>query len=264
MNLKVEGFLTVVALSWVTTIDGFVPCYYNRGLSSSPLCSKDNKLLSAVILSAKKKRRKRKSTASTTPTSFEPVGDVIGDDDELPEFELEPKVASSESGGGDKLETTAKVDGSTITRAQMGRIKPMMEAKDLLRDRSLESELPFGEEMDAEPLPSFAEYIQNGPGTTTDGGQPQPTGKKKARQAERQAAAKSIADEEAEAGKLKELAATILSKVPFLGVKEGEEFTQIKVIETLTWLGIYSLVGWEVFINSPFFERAAPLSPAVF
>lgn len=33
---------------------------------------------------------------------------------------------------------------------------------------------------------------------------------------------------------------------------------------TKAWLGIYLLIGWEVYINSPLFDRAAPLAPLVF
>lgn len=32
----------------------------------------------------------------------------------------------------------------------------------------------------------------------------------------------------------------------------------------IAWAGIYILIGWEFYINSPLFERAAPLAPVVF
>ena len=32
----------------------------------------------------------------------------------------------------------------------------------------------------------------------------------------------------------------------------------------MAWVGIASLIGWEAFINSPLFERAAPLAPVVY
>jgi len=38
----------------------------------------------------------------------------------------------------------------------------------------------------------------------------------------------------------------------------------VKVIENATWFGIACLVLWEVYINSPFFERAAPMAPVVY
>ncbi len=33
---------------------------------------------------------------------------------------------------------------------------------------------------------------------------------------------------------------------------------------SIAWLGIILLIVWEAYINSPLFERAAPLAPVVF
>lgn len=38
----------------------------------------------------------------------------------------------------------------------------------------------------------------------------------------------------------------------------------VKVTENGAWVGIGFLVVWEIYINSPFFDRAAPLIPAVY
>ena len=46
--------------------------------------------------------------------------------------------------------------------------------------------------------------------------------------------------------------------------KEKEPFNALKLIENATWFGIGTLVLWEVYINSPFFERAAPMAPVVY
>ncbi|KAL3804996.1 hypothetical protein ACHAWO_001854 [Cyclotella atomus] len=43
-----------------------------------------------------------------------------------------------------------------------------------------------------------------------------------------------------------------------------EGLNVLKLLENGAWLGIGLLVVWEIYINSPFFERAAPLIPAVF
>ncbi|GMI36187.1 hypothetical protein TrCOL_g6975 [Triparma columacea] len=44
----------------------------------------------------------------------------------------------------------------------------------------------------------------------------------------------------------------------------GDDLTFIKVVEKATWAGIAGLVIWEAYINSPLFERAAPMAPVVY
>jgi hypothetical protein len=38
----------------------------------------------------------------------------------------------------------------------------------------------------------------------------------------------------------------------------------VKVLEAGAWTGIYLLVAWEIYINSPFFDRAGPMAPVVY
>ena len=38
----------------------------------------------------------------------------------------------------------------------------------------------------------------------------------------------------------------------------------VKVTENGAWVGIGFLVVWEIYINSPLFDRAAPLIPVVY
>ncbi|GMI27239.1 hypothetical protein TeGR_g2846 [Tetraparma gracilis] len=40
--------------------------------------------------------------------------------------------------------------------------------------------------------------------------------------------------------------------------------TAIQIVEKLTWGAIFVLVAWEAYINSPLFERAAPMAPVVY
>ena len=86
----------------------------------------------------------------------------------------------------------------------------------------------------------------------------QPAGsKKKARQAARQAAAAARqAEEETSLD-------TLLQQVPFF-LNEKGKVSGVKILEAGTWAGIGLLVAWEVYINSPFFDRAAPITPVVF
>ena len=73
-------------------------------------------------------------------------------------------------------------------------------------------------------------------------------GKKAAKRAERKAAAIKREEEEAKEG----------------GGFDLEGLNVLKLLENGAWVGIGMLVLWEIYINSPFFERAAPLIPAVF
>jgi hypothetical protein len=38
----------------------------------------------------------------------------------------------------------------------------------------------------------------------------------------------------------------------------------VKVTKNGAWVGIGLLAVWEIYINSPFFDRAAPLIPVVY
>lgn len=55
----------------------------------------------------------------------------------------------------------------------------------------------------------------------------------------------------------------IFSKLPFI-TNESGKIEPIKALEAATWTCIIALVLWEVYINSPFFSRAAPIIPIVY
>lgn len=130
---------------------------------------------------------------------------------------------------------------------------PTRSVTDLLRDRSIEQKLDFDEEDAAvsggggEPLPDLLALARQ---------QQPPMGKKKARQAARVAAAKAAAKEQEES-------ASILTKIPFILDEKGT-VSPVKILESGAWLGIGLLVVWELYINSPFFERAQPMIPVVY
>jgi hypothetical protein len=85
-------------------------------------------------------------------------------------------------------------------------------------------------------------------------------GKKRAKTEARQQAAlqaKELAEMEAQANK------SPLDQL--LGnTKEGKQRTATDLLETGAWTGIYLLVAWEVYLNSPFFNRAASMIPVVY
>ena len=75
-------------------------------------------------------------------------------------------------------------------------------------------------------------------------------GKKAARNANRKALAmQREAEVEAE-------------KSPFEDILK--DFTFVKLLENGAWVGIGLLVLWEIYINSPLFDRAMPMIPPVY
>lgn len=56
---------------------------------------------------------------------------------------------------------------------------------------------------------------------------------------------------------------TIFSKLPLVTNEEGK-IVPIKLLENATWACIILLIAWELYINSPFFNRAAPIIPVVY
>lgn len=196
--------------------------------------------LSVLNMAKKKKRRKRKEEPSTPSSSS-----TVDSDDDLPDFDLGDDDGAMRD---DAPPTKARkpVDPDAITDAMMGTQKPLGSVKDLLTDRSLEKSFQFDEPDN--PLPDLGELKS-----------PQPIGKKKARQEARRAAA--IAEDE-EGDRLVDNVSDALGSLPFL--KSDRESSELKLVENATWLGIFLLVGWELYINSPFFERAAPIAPIVY
>ena len=166
------------------------------------------------------------------------------------------------------------VDGLTedlILSAMRGKgesWQPPRSIQDTLNDRSLERFMDFdamirqdgggGEKVD---LPTMEEVIarrkQREATAAVQEGRIQDAamlidtegmGKKAAKKAERKAAA--MQREALEAGKANEF--------------DLENLNVLKLLENGAWVGIGLLVVWEVYINSPFFERAAPLIPVVY
>jgi hypothetical protein len=55
----------------------------------------------------------------------------------------------------------------------------------------------------------------------------------------------------------------LFSKLPFI-TNESGKIEPLKLLEAATWTCIIALVLWEIYINSPFFTRAAPIIPIVY
>jgi hypothetical protein len=205
-------------------------------------------------LLAKQKRRRRKdsSGASGAGSSSSSSGSLPGldlnDDGSLPDFDLGddesvPDLKSS------KKPAKADIDFNEISDAMMGDTsKATVSIEALIGDRSLESKFEFeGEEEDIS-IPDFTTFAKASGAT-----QELEVGKKKARQTDRRAAAIQA----------KEAAEEDIPLFQFLRDEKGK-ISPIKILETGAWAGIYSLIGWELFLNSPLFERLAPVIPVIF
>lgn len=163
------------------------------------------------------------------------------------------------------------LDGEIILEAMRGKTgdrewQPPRSIQDTIGDRSLERLMDFdkmiekdgGRSSDVVDLPDFDEVISRRKqrdamreGRVEDAAALIDTsgmGKKAARDVERRALAAERERELAEEQR----------KSPFA------DLNVLKVLENGAWVGIGSLVLWEFYINSPFFDRAAPLIPVVY
>jgi len=198
--------------------------------------------ISSVLHAQKRRRRRRDPNESGGP-------DSIGSNDssgELPDFELEDDEVAEAASKPKKISSNP----DEITPAMMGSSdRPTSSIRDLLTDRSLESKLEFDEAED-DSLPDLLALARSAQQDDAA------TGKKKARQAERRAAAIAAKDTGGESP-------SILENIPFLLDEKGK-VSAVKLLEAGAWAGISLLVVWEIYLNSPFFDRAAPMAPVVF
>jgi len=227
-------FYFIVALLALEMCQSFQVTLPPTSLRSSPSTRAP---LHVLQMAKKKKRRKRKDSAPP-PTSSSTV-----ESDDLPDFDLGDEADAPASSRPRK-----STDPDEITDVMMGTQKPLGSLKDLISDRSLEKSFEFDEPTD--PLPDLGDLVSK---------QQPAVGKKKARQEARRAAAVAEEDEE---DSIVDGISDALGSLPFL--KSDRESSSLKLVENATWLGIFLLVGWEIYINSPFFERAAPIAPVLY
>jgi hypothetical protein len=238
----------VLLLLHAPALDAFTPLVTPRGVFAKP------QALSTTFLCAKKRRRKRESIepdAADGSSSTDSPPAKIGSD--LPDFNL--KEEAEEAAPRRRVSTNS----DEITPAMMASSnKPARSLKELIADRSLETKFEFEDNMgEDEALPDLIELIKGGSSNKQIVVDVEGEGKKKARQADRKAAA--VAREKEEAGPF-----DFLNGIEALVDKDKGEVTFLKIVEAGTWLAIYALVGWELYINTPFFDRSAPLAPVVF
>lgn len=258
--------------------------------------------ISSTKLFASKKRKRRRKTIkendssssssvqneNTVGSSFEVQaiddngGISLKDIDDLPDFDLNEEAELQQKEQLMSSTSTTATTSSTKTSSSIPKqdlssfntndpqILEAMKAtkglnkastgtsstKDLLRSRNRELEQKFVVNDLTQDLPTNLNDLRNrnANGNTVGGVK---MGKKAARAAARKAAAIEAKESEEEQGGL-------LSNISFLQDENGETKSPIKLLEEGTWACIYVLVAWEVFINTPFFQRAGPMAPVVF
>lgn len=272
------------------------PTSLNRGTclshSSSTITSststswyRQHSLSSTELSASKKRRRRRKDTSSSEPTQNANEGITtdseqipLKDIDELPDFDLdeELEIQQKESGmptpssvSATSVSSAPKQDPASFNANDPAVLDAMkatnmdkssagtLSTKDLLRSRNRELEQKFVVNELTQDLPTNLNDLRNRNSGMSQGTGEVKIGKKAARAAARKAAAIEAKESELQEGGL-------LSNVSFLQGEDGKPKSPIKLLEEGTWACIYILVAWEVYINSPFFERAAPLAPVVF
>jgi len=190
--------------------------------------------------------------------------------EELPDFDLVEDYETAEAAPSYSSTSISIPDiptpSSTITPIDENDSALMEEMKfkgtedislstnDLLRTRNRDLEKKFVVNDVTQEFPNFAEYTKEK--ATLGQGK---VGKKAARAAMRREAAIQAEKENSDDGILSKL-----PKLPFISDDGDEELTFVKVLEKGAWSGIFALVTWEFYINSPLFSRVAPLAPVVF
>lgn len=224
--------------------------------------------VSKMPLYAEKKRRRRKDKPSGSDNMYNEAEPLLSDEDELPDFDLVEDIDVMEN---KKSAIKGSVNNPSATNGSSPRkpvdvndpeIMAAMRAtkgtgaisvsstRELLRSRNRELEQKLIVNDVVQEVPSLAEYTKS----KNEGSK---IGKKAAKREARIAAALESKAEGNSGEK------SFFDLIPFLN-KDGEKKSPIKLLEEGTWACIYILVAWEVYINSPFFERQAPMAPVVF
>mmetsp|Transcript_4225 Transcript_4225/g.5877 ORF Transcript_4225/g.5877 Transcript_4225/m.5877 type:complete len:319 (-) Transcript_4225:168-1124(-) len=261
---------------------------YRQSKTTSGLKAVSNlnssKLTVLKMAGKRRSKRRRKDGTITGNNSQPPTGNSLNINaeeergDELPEFDLDDESFDRIIDSSSTSSTFSSSIGPTLTKERSNptidsedpfvieamkatNLDSSMSAKstrDLLRSRDRELEKKFVLNEISQDVPSLGEYT-SGTETQNDGTSGKKRGKKAARAAARREAA-ILAETEAKTEKSTFLKLT--SNLPF--VTDEEDKSPIKLLEEGTWACIFILVAWEIYLNSPLFDRAAPMAPVVY
>jgi hypothetical protein len=219
---------------------------------SSPSCDRVQSFQLNV-----RNRRRRNDDSSISPDDGE--SDTR---DELPDFDIvDDSIADSSIDIKSVImKKSASSEGVIKINKLISNRKPAGTLNDLIADRSLESKFKFDEVNDSIGLPDLAPIEgTRTPATVDRSSQVTPTKNKRERQEEARRKAALAAEKEREEKEKFDLIDTLP------GIRDDNgKISGLKVLETGTWACIYILVAWEIYINTPFFDRAAPMTPIVY
>lgn len=182
---------------------------------------------------------------------------------DLPDFDLDEDGVTDDSADS-KSSSAPSAKAGDISANMMGSSKRRNSSlRDLLSDRGLESKMEFDVTAESAAMPDLADLARASSSQAADDMDIDDSslsgGKKRARQEARRAAAQALEPEVEEPSILQPL----IDKLPNIRDEKGK-VSAIKLLEAGAWAGIYLLVAWEIFINSPFFDRAGPMAPVVY
>jgi len=210
----------------------------------NPQLSSISTKINYPALHAKKIRKRKRKNPLDEPTDGieQQIESSDVEVDDLPDFDLdeEEELESSRS----EIETMSQsVSMTDISPEMMASSSPSRSytSDRVIPDRSLESTFEFDAVETRLPLG------------------PEIAGKKRKKidkKARKEAAILASKMEEEESS------SSLLD--PLWKTEDGEPFTAVQLLERGTWFCMGTLVLWEIYINSPFFERAAPSIPVVF
>lgn len=223
----------------------------NPFVGQSTLTLKSNSYSNSGLCAKHKRRRK-----DAPSDSYQLEGNTS---DVLPDFDLDEealldttKVQKNEKKSETSFsnEISPNMMGSTSTRVRS--------IKELIADRSSEKKMEFDLPDGGVDLPELTVASR-----LDDSSRAASLMTNSNRKKERQLEARRLAAIAAEKEKEDEERRAFLKFLPGLRDESGK-ISPVKILETGTWTCIVALITWEVYINSPFFERAAPMAPVVY
>jgi hypothetical protein len=207
----------------------------------------------------RRKRRRRKDASDDDHTE-----DAMDGGPELPDFDLneDEGIQSTKSSASSAIPSVVDPLLGPITPNMMAASRsPASSVNDLLRDRSLEQKLErLYDEGGNEPEEVLPDLLSLQRKSSSGSNSASSLSKRErqvlARQQQEQQKHQQSVEKEGDLSAL-------VSKLPFITNEQGK-VVPIKILETATWACIIALILWEVYINSPFFNRAAPIIPVVY
>jgi len=262
-----------------------MPANYYMGRSETLLLAKKGGKRKRKDGGSNKKKSARNNAESKAPAQTNNENMNFSDDEdgaeELPGFDLVEDIDLPTGASDGQLQmSTANLsvdmnDEDAVLRAMKptSGALPSASIRDLMRSRNVELEQKLVVDNVTQKFPTLGEYTQKSKAEGRKGGQAVgggegKVGKKAARAAARKDAAIKVEEVE-NSGFVAWL--RNLPKVPALPFTNASvndpttgDLDPIKLIENAAWAGIYTLVIWEIYINSPLFVRALPMAPVVF